>query len=714
MGTKTETLLDRGELPLVELARLAHREGRRPRPVYQTHKWFARRFGSAFRAILVAAASPPGTNFWDAYERGVDLSGFRLLDPFVGGGTSLIEGQRLGANCFGADVDPVAVAVTRFQARLAGVPDLTLALNDLQAEVGRGIGTLHERERPDGTPETVVHHFWVQAVPCRHCGEEYEAHPHFQLAHDAAARTQTVLCRGCGRVEAHSLDVDRFRCGACDLVTVIGAGNVHKGEAMCPHCEGPDRLIELAGRTGSPPAFRLFACETVATAELGGRPIPLSRRLLRRAEEADHVSYARAEALLSEELAGGADLPGRLIPAEGRSDDRLIQYGYKRYTDLFNSRQKLHLLRLARAILELGGEREAMSVAFSDHLKTNCMLTAYAFGWRRLAPLFAIRAFRHVPRPVEINPWLDGTGRGTFPNAVRRISAAAAWAKAPTEYRLDGGFMPGLTPTPAAVRVEQTSAESLEFVEDGSVDLVITDPPYFDNIAYSELSDFFGPWMRRLGLITTPEIAGFPDAQLAAPARSKEAAQDFHLRLGRCFEEIARKLKPEGRVVFTYQHTTAHGWSSLAEALSTCGLRLIQAFPMLGDTDAGLHKHDRSIRWDAVLVARRGTHRGELRMGPEELDAARRTFDRWDERLRIERELAYNESDRRNFARACLIAAALAPSSESRPAGLDLLAALADVDQVLGITGPAKGSSRCRSSPSRSSPNTFERSASGS
>ena len=53
-------------------------------------------------------------------------------------------------------------------------------------------------------------------------------------------------------------------------------------------------------------------------------------------------------------------------------------------------------------------------IAFSDHLTTNCMMTNYAFGWRRLAPLFSIRAFRHVPRPVEINPWLDGTGRGTY------------------------------------------------------------------------------------------------------------------------------------------------------------------------------------------------------------------------------------------------------------------------------------------------------------
>ena len=68
------------------------------------------------------------------------------------------------------------------------------------------------------------------------------------------------------------------------------------------------------------------------------------------------------------------------------------------------------------------------------------MLTHYAFGWRRLAPLFSIRAYRHVTRPVEINPWLDGTGRGTFPNAIRQVQRAIEFAREPEVAHLDGGF----------------------------------------------------------------------------------------------------------------------------------------------------------------------------------------------------------------------------------------------------------------------------------
>src|SRR5262245_33348878 len=82
-----QSLLDSGRLPVEDLARLADREGRRPAPIYQVHRWFARRFSSAFRAILTAAQLTTDDDFWDQFYGGVDCSGLTVLDPFVGGGT---------------------------------------------------------------------------------------------------------------------------------------------------------------------------------------------------------------------------------------------------------------------------------------------------------------------------------------------------------------------------------------------------------------------------------------------------------------------------------------------------------------------------------------------------------------------------------------------------------------------------------------------------
>jgi putative DNA methylase len=118
---------------------------------------------------------------------------------------------------------------------------------------------------------------------------------------------------------------------------------------------------------------------------------------------------------------------------------RLVNYGYGDYRELFNARQQLHLALLGREISRLKSPlREAMAIAFSDHLTTNNMMCGYAGGWRRLTPLFSIRAYRHIARPVEINPWLRHNGRGTFPNAVRAVLSTHRWR--PREHRSPSGY----------------------------------------------------------------------------------------------------------------------------------------------------------------------------------------------------------------------------------------------------------------------------------
>ena len=104
-----------------------------------------------------------------------------------------------------------------------------------------------------------------------------------------------------------------------------------------------------------------------------------------------------------QDTADSNTMPIRRIPERKKSDRdhaNSSRYVYRTYSQLFNSRQLLHLLLLSEAITQQpAAAREALMIAFGDSLTTNCMMTNYAFGWRRLAPLFSIRAFRHVPRP---------------------------------------------------------------------------------------------------------------------------------------------------------------------------------------------------------------------------------------------------------------------------------------------------------------------------
>ena len=370
-------------------------------------------------------------------------------------------------------------------------------------------------------------------------------------------------------------------------------------------------------------------------------------------------------------------MPDQVIPREGRSDNRLIDYGYVRYADLFNDRQLLHLSYLAEAIDGVEGlAREALSLAFSDHLTTNCMMTYYAFGWRRLSPLFALRAFRHVTRPVEINPWLDGTGRGTFPNTVRQVQRAASFARSPSEPMLAGGFVV-TPPFPEVIGTDQarifhSSSVNISALQDNSIDFVLTDPPYFDNIAYSELSDFYRPWLQLLGI--TP---GGGKAQLglrenlAAKSRGENSQEPFEKLLGACFREVSRVLKPDGRFVFTFQHQCGKAWEALASALNEAGIRPIQVIPLLGNSRAGLHVHDGTALWDAVIVARPSALKsiGALRLGKEALESAKAHCERWSESLSQDKKANFGSADRLNLMRACLAAGSLGAFGAVGPAG---------------------------------------------
>lgn len=660
------TLLDAGEIPVEELATLAWREGMRPRPIYQCHKWFARRFGTAFRALLTAAALPEGADFWPTYYEGADWSGKSVLDPFVGGGTAVLEALRLGAKVVGIDVDPVACAITTFETRVAQVADPLPALERLQKSVGAALRRYYRTA--DG--RDVVHFFWVQVVPCGDCGEEVEAHPHFQLAYEAEGTRQWAFCRTCHLPRELSRSDTEFTCDTCQANTVVLAGVVNFGRLTCPRCGTRERLIDAAARIGGPPGWRLFALEVLEEEPTGARPVPLARRSFRKATDADRDVMAQVEvALLARTDADGRimHVPEDAIPVSGRSDDRLTRYGYHRYRDLFLPRQLLHLSLLSEAIAELpGGEREPLALALSDHLTTNCALTAYAFGWRRVSPLFNVRAFRHVPRPVELNPWLAGTGRGTFPNAVRQIRRAVEFSRAPQEPALDGGFRrTGETWSDWQERaaILHRDARSLADIPTGSVDLVLTDPPYFDNIAYSELADFYRPWLRKFGLVPPDADApGALDRSLAARSRGQEAAVGYRDGLTLCFAEVARVLGSDGRLVFTYQHRTPEAWEALASALAVAGLRPLQVFPMLGDARGSGHARQGSTRWDAVFVVMKGSPApapGAVTISEAAISEANHHALGWGIRLSGVGLQPYGDADALNFQRASLVATAL-------------------------------------------------------
>jgi adenine-specific DNA methylase len=232
----------------------------------------------------------------------------------------------------------------------------------------------------------------------------------------------------------------------------------------------------------------------------------------------------------------------------------------------------------------------------------------------------------------------------------------------------------------------QRDSRDLSHIKSNSVDVVLTDPPYFDNIAYSELSDFFVPWMKHFGLIRSAAAANWGlQHSIAAPSRRGKSIGDYALALRECFSEMSRVLAPHGTAIFTYQHRTPQAWQALMNALAQQRMRVVQVFPILGNSAAGPHVDDGTCQWDAVFVL---SKRKPAAKASEHqiLGKAQRHWRSHVTALSGKRNVRFGPRDRISFLRACLTAGGGGlfgtPDSKTRQALLKAVESVGATDEV--------------------------------
>jgi putative DNA methylase len=248
---------------------------------------------------------------------------------------------------------------------------------------------------------------------------------------------------------------------------------------------------------------------------------------------------------------------------------------------MFNPRQLLCLGTIAAEIRKTRDVdvRKALALAFSHCLASNNMFCSYAFGYRRLAPLFSVHSFRKISRPVEGNVWGLREGRGTFRNTVRAVLAGQDYMRQPFEYRYEGETDPervpinllGMATAGTSPRILNQSSADLSSIPSGSIDLILTDPPYYNNLSYSELSDFYHVWLRKvLGnhypgyhVAHTPLSQSLYGGRREGDGEGGAESDRFQATLSQVFRECWRVAKD--RMVFTYHHQSPDAWRCLGQ-----------------------------------------------------------------------------------------------------------------------------------------------------
>jgi putative DNA methylase len=619
--------------------------GRRGHPS-AFHLWWARRPLAAARAAvyatLVRAADTPEEARSPAYFRELCKWGAgetaiadararvlaandgvppKVLDLFAGGGAIPLEAARLGCEATAVELNPVAHLIQRcmldypqrFGPSLADdirhwgerwVARAWERVGHLYPRVEAEAQTLFEGEasaaqRAAGRP---IAYLWTRTVPC----------PNQALgAHEVPLVRQTWLAKKKGRhvalkpsVDRDALHVDWEVVEAADPAGLgfDPAAFSKRGSSACLICGATvdGDYVKAEGRAKRMGITPLAAVMVKAGGRgrdyraVGDYPLP-----------GDEVCEAVLEELK-------VSPPDELIIDTYRQAILTPLYGLTRFRDLFTPRQLATLCAFAQGVRE---SYEEMRAAGVEEARAEAVSSVLGLSMSRLADwnsslcrwhpgakqegvmnTYARQALPMVWDLAEANPF--GGSSGDALAIVRAASLAA-------EHCAYAG-RPG--------HALRSSATQLS-LHDESFDAVITDPPYYDNISYSDLSDFFYVWLKRsVGFLFPDHLAGdlTPKRHEAVMASHRhdgsrrEARAFYEQQMAVAFAEAHRVLKPRAPLVCVYAHKTTLGWASLVEALRRARFAITEAWPL--DTEMperSRGQNSSALASSIFLVARR-------------------------------------------------------------------------------------------------------------
>ena len=591
------------------------------RPIIAVHKWFARRPGTLFRGLMLSEFGTLPVE--QSYYQTNSFEGMAVADPFMGGGTPLLEANRLGCNVAGTDINPMSAWIVREEIDALDLAAYEKATVRLAKHLEQSLGDLYKTRCPvTGRADADVKYFmWVKTGTCTACGQGFDLFPGYTLAEDARHPAYVLVCHSCG--DLNEVD-DPKQSGSCGCGAKLKTqGPVKRNKCACPQC-GHVNSAPFHGE--GPPTHRLFAMEYI-NSELKARP----GRLFKKPDADDLARVAAAGATWKR--IHPSFVPDDVIP-DGDESSRLHRWGYKRFRELFNDRQLLALETSARFISGVNDQRvrRALATNFSDLLRYQNLLCRYDTMALKSLDVFSIHGFPVSYVQVESNflglrnPNGSPIGSGGWVNITEKYTKAKRYCTEPFEVMFDGkkktthyiagewiGEKHPLRPDAPARVIDIRCASSTEAdLAPSSLDAVFTDPPYFGMVQYGELMQFCYVWLRKLmgGEFPGLELDTTRHAdELTGNATAKRDIEHFAEGLATVYKRMAAALKPGAPLVFTYHHNQQIAYLAAAMGILDAGLTCSASLPCPAEMGGSIHIHGTgSSIVDTVFVCRdRGT-----------------------------------------------------------------------------------------------------------
>jgi putative DNA methylase len=450
-----------------------------------------------------------------------------VLDPTAGGGSIPFEALRTGCKVYANDLNPVAVLIQRatYEWPAKYGPILLDEFNRLKEEF------LKRREErlafyfpPEPEPNAIpTNYLWARTITCPYCDGLIPLSPNWRLAPDGTGvKLLPQLCNGPGSPGR----ICEFE--VVNNVKAQSEGVITRGNATCPY---PDcrRVIQnaeikaeaMAGRMGEQ-LFAIVYKKRITTTTKTGKKRKKWERGYRSPYLQDEISN-KIQDVLEEKIPEWEALdliPIETLPLDTESwghGNTPAQYGARNYQDLFSPRQLLchgisveifiELLEEEKTKGELSDTALAaitfLSMSLDKLRDYNSRMTRWHNKRQVMVNTFDRHDFALKWSYAEMPPLTAGLGYDwAFEQTAKCIQELLELTAPETSDSHSDLPLFQNTAAPSSdfsdlITITCQSGDDLNHLDDGSVDAVVLDPPYYDNVMYAELSDFFYVWLKR-------------------------------------------------------------------------------------------------------------------------------------------------------------------------------------------------------------------------
>lgn len=331
--------------------------------------------------------------------------------------------------------------------------------------------------------------------------------------------------------------------------------------------------------------------------------------------------------------------PDEEIP-DGLKTSEPRRYGMLKWADLFAPRQLLSHLVSVEVFRGLVTQRSGnidpldaaaltfLALAISKLLNWNAILSSWNVKAETMRSVYDRHDLAMTWSFGEMSPIIRGVGYDwAVDQTGKALEELIELTGHPPRADKKGKFNPtGLlyseAEKPANVPVTITcgSGDNLGHVADASVDVVVMDPPYYDNVMYAELADFFYVWLKRTAGLLYPEqfsshLTDKDREAVANPAKFKDfskvkgsggakkrAAKDYQERMQAIFAECRRVLKPDGIMTLMFTHKATGAWDALAKGLVEAGFVITASWPISTEAEGSLHIKDKNAAKSTIFL----------------------------------------------------------------------------------------------------------------